>query len=240
LTKRLDFENVLLHDIQRQRRKQPAVKLRWVAALFAVGAALAASASALFTLFGGGNHKAVAETASDFVLRIGANDMKAAVEFCPEGPLGAQLIAAEQARAFKPEAVSVPVVDPNAREERVAQLNRLRSDLENAGLDWAAAEATAFGGVAARVFDPTRMEGPATALVGNIYLTDGAGVYAIEVSLMNCLGSYVITDIWQWRPLDIAPETVEAHSRRQFDAFREETFAVSAEVDAPEHVFARP
>ncbi|HQK75765.1 MAG TPA: hypothetical protein PKZ25_06175, partial [Candidatus Hydrogenedentes bacterium] len=64
MTKRLDFEDALLHDIRRNRRKRPTVKLRWVLAFFAVGIALAASASALLTLFSGNSHAPLAETAA--------------------------------------------------------------------------------------------------------------------------------------------------------------------------------
>ncbi|HOD49043.1 MAG TPA: hypothetical protein PLJ71_04940 [Candidatus Hydrogenedentes bacterium] len=240
MAKRLDFEAALLRDLQRKRRKRPAVRLPWVFALLLVSAALAASASALLTLFSGNSHAPIAETAANFASRLAGNQMQAAAELCPEGALGAQLVAAERARAFLPEAVALPQSAPGALENRIAQLSRVREDLERAGLDWNNARMLAFGGVSARVFDPVRMQQPSAAVIGNIYIGDGKGVYTIEVSLMNCLGSYVITDLWQWGALDIVPEAVKSHSRAHFEQFKNEKTEDGVEIKSPEHVFLKP
>lgn len=240
MAKRLDFEDALLKDLQRVRRDRPTVKLRWVVVLFAVGAAVAASASALLTLFSGNSRAHLAETAGSFVGHIANNEIAAAAELCAEGALGAQLIAAERARAFRPGALIIPESDPVALEGRMVQLERIRADLERAGLDWSQAQAVAFGGVSARVMDPVLMHAPSSAIIGNIYLTDGRGVYAIEVSLKECLGSYVITDVWQWGSLDVVPDAVRRHSRAQFQAFRNEEDLDGIRFKRPSHVFVRP
>ncbi|HNV21491.1 MAG TPA: hypothetical protein PLB67_16725 [Candidatus Hydrogenedentes bacterium] len=239
MTKRLDFEDALLHDIRRNRRKRPTVKLRWVLAFFAVGIALAASASALLTLFSGNSHAPLAETAAGFAARIAAGQMDAAVEFCAEGAMGSQLVATERARVFLPQALAIPQPSPNARADRLALLTRVRDDLARAGLDWENAQALAFGGVLAKVSDPARMQGTASMVVGNVYLSDGQGVYTIELSLMNCLGSYVITDIWQWGALEVAPDALKGHSRAQFETFRKDPADDGVTVKAPEHVFIK-
>ena len=240
MAKRLAFEDALLKDLKRPRRDRPTVKLRWVVVLFAVGAALAASASALLTLFSGNNHAQLAQAADDFVTRLARNQLEAAAELCAEGALGAQLIAAERARTFRPGALIIPEADPVALDGRVVQLERMRADLERAGLDWSEARAVGFGGVVARVMAPVRMHAPSSAIVGNIYLSDGQGVYTIEVSLKECLGSYVITDVWQWGALDVAPDAVRRHSRAQFRAFRDEEDLDGIRFKRPSHVFVRP
>ncbi|HQK75763.1 MAG TPA: hypothetical protein PKZ25_06165 [Candidatus Hydrogenedentes bacterium] len=76
-------------------------------------------------------------------------------------------------------------------------------------------------------------------VVGNVYLSDGQGVYTIELSLMNCLGSYVITDIWQWGALEVAPDALKGHSRAQFETFRKDPADDGVTVKAPEHVFIK-
>jgi hypothetical protein len=239
LAKRLDFENALLNDIRKKRRKRPTVKLRWVLALFAVGIALAASASALLTLFGGNSHAPLAETAAGFAARIATEQMDAAVEYCAEGAMGSQLVASERARLYLPGAAAAFLPDPNARANRMALLTRIHDDLARAGLDWQNAQMLAFGGVLAKVSDPARMQSAASVAVGNVYLDDGHGVYTIEMSFMNCLGSYVITDIWQWGALEVVPEALKAHSRALFETFRKEPATDSAVVKAPEHVFIK-
>ncbi len=239
LAKRLDFETALLKDIRRDGRPRATVKLRWVVGLFAIGAALAASASALLTLFSGNSHAPIAETATSFVLRVAGQEMEAAAEFCPEGALGSQLVAAERGRVFRPDALVLPQTGPAALAERVAQLKRVHDDLERAGLNWSNARALAFGGVLAKAHDPSRMQGTATVAVGNIYISDGRGVFAVEVSLMNCLGTYVITDIWVWGALEIVPEALKSHSRAQFDEFKGEKPDDGVVVKAPEHVFVK-
>ncbi len=239
LTKRLDFENALLNDIRRKRRKRPTVKLRWVLALFAVGIALAASASALFTLFGGNSHAPLAETAAGFAACLAAGDMDATVEYCAEGAMGSQLLASERARHYLPGAAAAFQLDPNARASRVALLTRIQDDLARAGLDWQNGQVLAFGGVLAKVSDPASMQSTASVAVGNVYLDDGHGVYTIEMSFMNCLGSYVITDIWQWGALEVVPEALKRHSRALFETFRKEPAADSVTVKAPEHVFIK-
>ncbi|MFO7973754.1 MAG: hypothetical protein R6V12_03885 [Candidatus Hydrogenedentota bacterium] len=240
MAKRLDFETALLKDLQRKREKRPIVKLPWVLGVFAVSAVLAASASAILTLFSSNGYKAVVETTSEFVSRLAENQLQAAAEFCPEGALGSQLTAAERARVFSPEALTLPPSGSDALETRVSQLNRIRKDLERAGLDWENARTIAFGGVCAEIFEPASMLEASGALVGNIYITDERKVYVIEVSLMDCLGSYVITDIWQWGALDIAPDTLKNHSRAQFDQFKNEHAEDNIEIKTPEHVFLKP
>ena len=240
MAKQLDFETALLKDLKSTRRGGRTVKLRWVFVVFALGIAIAASASALLTLFTGDSHAPIAETATGFVGAIAGQRFDAAAEYCAEAPLGAQMVAADRARVFLPESLVVPQTDPNALADRVAQLNRVRADLERAGLDWANAKAIAFGGIMADVFDPVQMQEASAAVVGNIYLSDGQNVYTIEVSLMNCYDSYVIIDIWQWGVLDVVPEAVKDHSRAQFDTFKNERAADGIEVDRPEHVFVKP
>jgi len=212
----------------------------WVLALFVVSAALAASASAILTFFSGNGHKAVVQTTAEFVSLLADNQLQAAAELCPEGALGAQLAAAERARVFLPEALSLPPSGPEAIEGRIAELSRVREDLERAGLDWNSAQAIAFGGVSAKVFEPSSMREASGALVGNIYLGDGQEVYAIEVSLMDCLGSYVITDIWQWGALDVVPDALKNHSRAQFEQFKNENPEEGIEVKDAVHVFLKP
>lgn len=208
--------------------------------MFVVSAAVAASASAFLTLFSGNAYKSVIETTSEFVSQLAENQVRAAAEFCPEGALGGQLAAAERARAFLPEAFSLPPSSPQALETRVTQIKRVREELERAGMNWENARVIAFGGVSAKVFEPTSMREASGALVGNIYISDEQGVYVIEVSLRDCLGSYVITDIWQWGALDVVPEGLKDHSRAQFDLFTNEHSEDGVEVKAPEHVFVKP
>ena len=126
LAKRLDFETALLKDIRRDGRPRATVKLRWVVGLFAIGAALAASASALLTLFSGNSHAPIAETATSFVLRVAGQEMEAAAEFCPEGALAAT-VAAERAACSsrRPGLANRSRCPRNGR-----QLKRVRDDLE--------------------------------------------------------------------------------------------------------------
>lgn len=208
--------------------------------MFVVSAAVAASASAILTFFSGNGYSAAVKTTAEFVSLLAENQVPAAAEFFPEGALGGQLAAAERARAFLPEALSLPSSGPEALETRVAQLQRVRDELQRAGMNWENARVIAFGGVSAKVFEPTSMREASGALVGNIYISDEQGVYVIEVSLMDCLGSYVITDIWQWGALDVVPEGLKDHSRAQFDLFANEHSEDGVEVKAPEHVFVKP
>lgn len=123
-------------------------------------------------------------------------------------------------------------------------LERIRADLNAAGVKWQNTRPLAFGGVRARVTDPVLGPWDVTAVTGNVYFAAGDKVYALEVSAQREGNQYIATDIWQCVPLDASAEDIEAlesHAQAGYQDFVSEKPHAGDEaapiIDQAESVF---
>ncbi|HOE64993.1 MAG TPA: hypothetical protein PLO62_00570 [Candidatus Hydrogenedentes bacterium] len=99
-------------------------------------------------------------------------------------------------------------------------LSDFREELVRSGVSLGDAAPVAFGGVYARL--KTAAE-PVRAVTGNVYFLAGGRLYAVEVSLQDRGGVYVLTRAWQYQALDIPKEKAKTHAKALFEAFRKES-----------------
>ena len=155
---------------------------------------------------------------------------------CAEGePSG--LLREEEQRVFAPG--EAPVRDEEALQERLDQIRTLRAELANQGVHWDNIVPLGVGGVLAQVFDSSVMREPVHALMGNVYFSSGAQVFTIQVSAWRCGHTYVIVEIWEWRPVDTPITQIKAHSEESFDRFEQDLRSAGSDPDIaePKHFF---
>ncbi len=243
MSKRLDFDGALRADMRRKRTRRPRIGLRGLTGLAVLAllvVALTGGASALFTSFAL-DRGLLIDTTVGFLAAVASENPEAALRFCAEGDVGAQHLAAEDARTFQPGYGASTIVAAPDRAARLALLSDMRAELTQAGVDWAALTPLAFGGTSARVFDADLMQKPASVLVGNVYFSSADKLYAIEVSLRECLGTFVVVDVWRWETLNITPKQVKSHATEQHRALKREPALPDgpAELDRPRQVFVK-
>ncbi len=165
-------------------------------------------------------------------------DALPALAVCAEGE-GSGLLRAEEDRVFLPG--ETPVHEEEALQERLDQIQTLRAELAGQGVRWNNIVPLGMGGVLAQVFDPTVMREPVHVLMGNVYFSSGAQVFAIQVSAWRCRHTYVIVEIWEWQSVDVPITRIEAHSEESFDQFERDLKSSGSDPDItePEHFFVR-
>lgn len=242
-SKRLEFEGKALAQIYAPAISRPRrrAKGRFMSGALAIavvvsGAILGGGMLVQNGLFFGADRRAITRTTDLLLTGLATNDSSLMLSACAEGYEGARQLASVEAKAFG--GVVAPSIDETAREERVAALETLRSELANAGVDWTDVHPVAFGGIRGRV-DAADMEGPVTSLAGSVYFASRGGLYALEFSAWRCDGDYVITEVWQGSEVAVGLEDLETLSSAQFDAFERESPEPDSpvEIEYPKHLF---
>lgn len=121
-------------------------------------------------------------------------------------------------------------------------VEKIRTDLQAAGVKWENARPLAFGGVRAQVADPSSPPEPVTAVTGNVYFAANGKVYALEISAERIGDAYVATDIWQCVGIKTNADnlkSLEAHAKAGYTAFMAEQpdAAQSGQIVKSEPVF---
>jgi len=222
---RLELEEDLLARIARGGRPRRTRRLRWPPVrwvFFLLVLAATATAIAAWVSDSLVKRTALARTINTFVTSLAANDLDRAVTVCAEGDEGARLLRDSESHAFIARtfgASPAPSALPQARSARLETLALIRAEAARAGVDWRRVRPLAFGGLEAEVFRPEEMREPVTALVGDVYLDSGGNVHALEISLRDCGGTYVIVDVYQCARVDVDPERIEQDSLERFLRF---------------------
>ncbi len=235
----MEIDGGMFGDSAPRRRKR---RKRWPAIGFIV--AIACSATVAFSFgFGNRDERGVREMASALLHGVTYNNLDQAAAIFLEGEEGAPLMEAELTRvgAAQPALFTGPASLEQARALRRDLLNSMRMELTAEGVNWAQVEPLAFGGALAEVRHPDLLRRPATGVTGNVYFRSQDKYFAIELSAKRChRNTFVITDIWKWRLIELGPEGVQAHALRKYLAFKEETGLSAddpAEVNQPRFVF---
>lgn len=237
---RLEFEPALIAQItQASRRPAPERRKPWYT-IGALGVLVAILTVAFSLRFGNRDERAVIAMVEEFGEGIIANELDRSLALFEDGAIGAPLIAAERARIGNGQGVAElsPAAMNRAQAERRATLMLLREELEAAGLRWDDAELVAFGGVQADVRVPELMRRAAVGITGNLYLRSGGRHYRIEVSAKRCRRRYVLTDIWQWGPVELPETALQPHASEKYLSFKNELNPSTASpVQQPRFIF---
>ncbi len=241
--KRLEFEGEALAQIYTPVIARPRSRARRGIFGFVV-VAVAASTGAILgggvlmqSGFFGADRRAISKTMDALLEGIASQNMDRALSVCAESPEGTQHISAVVAESFLD---SIPTQEGQLTvEERRDLLATIRSELEEAGVDWKDVRPVAFGGIRGRVLDPSAMRGPVTVLTGSIYFTSAGKLFALELTAWRCDGAYVVTELWEGSEVALGAPDLRTYSEGQFHAFEREVAEPGASVDIqyPKHVF---
>ena len=241
--KRLEFEGEALAQIRAPgiRRPRRRAKGRFLRGTLAVAVVLSVA------ILGGGmlvqnglfgtDRRAISRTAEALLGGLASGDDALALSVCAESAEGARKLADVEEQTFGMETpVSVP---ENSRDERLAALDLVRSELAEAGVDWNDVQLVAFGGIRGRVIDPDDMQKPVTSLAGSIYFASRGQLYVLEFSAWRCKGDYIITEVWQGSGVSVGYEDLETLSMSQFEAFERESPEPDSlvKIEYPKHLF---
>jgi hypothetical protein len=233
--RKLEFEpDVWAQIAQPSTGRRPARRRPWRVVIFLLVVAIAGAAGWFGLRWNA--HRPAAEACRTLVEALREENYPAALALTPEDPTMARRLAAMEARIFRTDATPDDALPAMDAEVRRAALEAVREDAAAEGLDWPEAEAVAFSGVRAEVFNPRLMTEPAPAYVGNIYLRDGSGLYALEVSLRPVPGACAVTGVWQAKRLPAGREP-EAHAEEAFRAFEAQLQADGDGLNAAEDVY---
>lgn len=249
--RRLEFERNVWKEVaapsrlrERPRRRALVSVVTAITVLAVLGLGLSAAAGSVWFVFGLSDRSALAHMSTVLLVGLQANDMSAASSACAEGETGVQALDQEDAKAFLTDAPS-PGADPATnRRARIESLAVLRERLAEIGVRWDDVVPLAFGGVRARVKDPSLMNRPVTAVTGYLYFASGGRLFALELSARKCANAYFITEIWDWANLD-TPPTLEAAEERSSEAFRsfknteEDASSGAAEISQERSLFVK-
>ena len=167
---------------------------------------------------------------------LSSGDTAGALRYCADSREGQLLLAQDNARAWNGNDESeAPDESPFSADFLAAT----RETLLKQGADLTDLRPLAFGGARATILDPDGMAESVVALTGEMFFAVGAQVYALELTLRECAGQYVITDFWKCAPVDATLDTIEATAASRFRAFLEEKAKAgeSAEIRRARHVF---
>ncbi len=104
--------------------------------------------------------------------------------------------------------------------------NKLRSKSAPDGVIDNPLRPLAFGGARATILAPDGMDDSAVAVTGDLYLALGARIYALELTLRECAGQYVVTDFWKCAPVDTTPTDTWVDTVRRKLRFRRKALPV--------------
>lgn len=221
----LKFENSLerrivspsLHYRRRSRPRGPALAL-----VLVVVVALLAGLIGVWT-WRQYRHRDVAALGQGFFAALQVGDLEKALEFCPESEQGlARLMADEQRVKREPPLVPDPAALTEPRDQRLAQLQALRREAADMGLDWDRAVPAAFTGVIADLHDEEELLRPVTSVTGFLCLVFDGRVYGLELTARKCPEGYVITGLWGWDILTAAPDELRSFTAERYRAFTAE------------------
>lgn len=225
--RRIEFDDELLAElcrVRRRRRKPARTRRRWPWRLGAV-----AVAGLLIGWMGtplrskSDDEHALKHMAAVLIASLAENNLREALALWAKGEVQIAVPGEVEGSVV---AAGAPQEQPPPTESthraRLALLEKIRSDLEKAGVRWDAVRLLAFGGVRARVHDSAGMTPPETRTVGDLYFTSRGKVFAIELSACEVKGVAFLIELWRWLPLDVAPEGVEDHWRRRCQSFERE------------------
>jgi hypothetical protein len=191
-------------------------------AAFVVGVAVAAAAYGVWT-WGQNRHADVRDFARGFFAALQHGDVEETLRFCPESERGLALLMDDERRVKQD-----PPDDPNteavseAREQRLAQLQALRREAVDLGVVWEEAAPAAFTGVIAELFDGEEMVHPVTSVTGFLCIVSDGRVYALELTARQCPQGFVVTGLWGWEALNVAPDALQAFSDERYEEFAAE------------------
>ncbi|NIA13302.1 MAG: hypothetical protein GWP08_04420 [Nitrospiraceae bacterium] len=165
-----------------------------------------------------------------------SGDMAGALRYCADSPEGRLVLAQDNGRVWNGNG------EPEARGESRSSAEFLaatRETLLGQAADLADLRLLAFGGARATILDPDRMDESVVALTGDLFFAVGGKVYALELTLRECAGQYVVTDFWKCAPVDATPDMIEPAAASRFRAFLEEEAkqGESAEIRRAKRVF---
>ena len=218
----LQFEDTLERRIasppsrRRRPRRNPAPVLAIVLLLLA---------GSLFGVFAWrrARNADVADLAAAFFAALQYGSPEEVLRFFPESEHGLALLIEDQRRVklTPPEPPDAEVL-AHARDQRAAQLQALRREATELGLDWDAAVPLAFVGVWAELFDADTMAQPVRSVTGYLCVQSGGEVFGLELTARECGGGHVVTGLWGWKRIDAPPKALGAFSRERFGVFQEE------------------
>jgi len=224
--KRLEFEENLLAEIaaprKGSRRSMPSVLwmffvvnvLVWLSALMLA----AGPGGSAFTF---GTASRLSRMATTFVQCLQQNAPEMALQTVTlAGGSGRAAVQAENQRVYRMEESS------GLQEESSAELQQalleMYADLARQGLDWSQAKPLAFVGFSAKARHPVKMKRSIRIVTGEIFLTCGRDLYAVEVSV-RCPGKdCYISDIWSWRRVGGIPSDLKTFAQSRLASMEQE------------------
>jgi len=242
---RLQFDPALVADIHRQRQSQNAFPVFSIALCAMLLLALAVWASQTIQMpawafFQNNGNLDKACLALLQALQNGPLDTP--LEICADSPAGTALLQKENTRLFR-QGDSSPATQATApsakRPSSNAILAAIRRELVAAGVNCEQIRPLAFGGVKARIMDPATMEDTAESVTGEVFFSAGQRLFALQLTARRCGADFIITDLWQCLPLDIAPEAIKERVAQTLKAFKSESSegVDAVKIKSPRQVF---
>lgn len=164
------------------------------------------------------------------------------LDICADSPAGSALLQKENARLFRQatdqQAKEIPV-QIKQRTSSATVLAAIRQDLTAMGVPCDQIRPLAFGGVKAKILDPSIMEDAAESVTGEIFFSAGERIFALQLTARRCGADFVITDLWQCLPLDITPGDIKDRVAENLKTFKAESNdgVDAVKVKSPRQVF---
>jgi hypothetical protein len=148
-------------------------------------------------------------------------DCESLVELFPESDEGLTLLAAANQKAFGVDVASGQ--NQKSSQERLAELQLKRAELERLGLDWKNAKAVAIGGIRARVSDEQLMKGDISVFAGFLYIENGESLHALELTARLCEGKWIFLDTLKCKKVAKSAGGAKQDTKETYNAFANET-----------------
>jgi hypothetical protein len=182
----------------------------------------------------------LSETVTRLLEHLADDDFRAAASLCAESPRGRELLESSNAQRLTAAGLGARTGSPEELlEERIRRLAIVRRDAEELGVQWADITPLAFGGAKGLLTAPGITRRPVAAIIGSVYFRSAGRVYRLEVTLRECGGEYVVTEVWQCEPSEAGPSDLRQDSYQNFLRFSLAPTPGGAryQVDDESHVF---